>query len=437
MSEHPAPRPAAVLADLPTELWAPLLRATRRAVDDVSRTELPRGVRPFAGWHPDRLRDAHPRRAIAQALAEDAALRERVAERLEPADVARDATQLDAAGLEQRYGSALAAAGLVVTARWDDLAVLSARAAQAAASGQHAAAEEEGAGQRTEKLDGLRSALREVSAQRDVDRAQASAWEQRARRAEQRAAQLAEELAQARQRVEELSTEIVVQRRRDRGRIARLREELRQARARPVIDAHEVASVATKLEHLADVLRPAVPSGEEEPVQAASTGPSPSAVPREPPAAVAGRPCELPAGLSTASPQGVRSLLRARGLRLVLDGYNVTLDPEGRPGQALPQQRRWLSGLAGTVAARFGCAVTVMFDGRDAGPATHPSPRGVRTVFTQPAETADDRIVELVEGLDPQAPVAVVTSDVELGSRVAALGADVLASAAFLRAVDA
>jgi predicted RNA-binding protein with PIN domain len=52
--------------------------------------------------------------------------------------------------------------------------------------------------------------------------------------------------------------------------------------------------------------------------------------------------------------------------------------------------------------------------------------------FASDDETADDRIVRLVEGLDRDQPVLVVTSDRELADRCAALSADVVPSDAFL-----
>jgi predicted RNA-binding protein with PIN domain len=52
--------------------------------------------------------------------------------------------------------------------------------------------------------------------------------------------------------------------------------------------------------------------------------------------------------------------------------------------------------------------------------------------FASSDETADDRIVALVEGADEAQPVLVVTSDRELGRRCAALHVDVVPAEAFL-----
>jgi predicted RNA-binding protein with PIN domain len=451
-----------VLHALPSGLWGPLLRAVRRAVDDVGRGRVPVGLRPFAGWNPEHLRTPRALRAVAEALVADPALRERVAARIEPPSAAEEAEQADPDELAERYGPDVAVAGFVATGRWDAVSVLAKREEQRAADARAArparrsgdsdsGVVDGGGGERTGSVDGLQPRdnreptardgtpheergreSRRLRANLDRQRKRAALAEERAARAERRADALQAELADAKAGVERLSAELATQRRRDRSRIARLKEQLRRASAQPRIDATEAERVADELERLAGALRPEPRTAVDVPED------TPSApVPREPPPATSGRPCVMPAGLSIADDAGVRSLLRAPGLRLFVDGYNVSLGDRGHRDQPLTAQRLWLTRLTASVAARFGCRTTVVFDGRDQEPFPGVvSPRGVIVVFTDEDETADDRIVRFVEGLDATAPAAVVTSDLELRSRVLALDANVVRSDAFLRAVS-
>jgi len=120
------------------------------------------------------------------------------------------------------------------------------------------------------------------------------------------------------------------------------------------------------------------------------------------------------------------------GIEVLLDGYNVTKDVAGRPTATLEIQRQWLVALAAGVAARFDRRITVVFDGTEALPASSVTPPGVRVCFSVGDEIADSLLVALVTELDPDQPVLVVTSDRQVRSDVAALGADVAASRAFL-----
>ena len=94
--------------------------------------------------------------------------------------------------------------------------------------------------------------------------------------------------------------------------------------------------------------------------------------------------------------------------------------------------RHLVASLAGWAAAT-GEAVTAVLDGDppaglpDAGPAT--------VVFAG-AETADDRIVRLVEADPDPAGLTVVTSDAELAARVRVAGAAVTGGGAFRRLLD-
>ncbi len=424
---------ARTLHDLPRPVLEPLLRAFRRAADDLPRGSLPAALRPFAGWRPERLHDPRARGVLASALVSDPVLREAVAERLDVHVPMEEAATVDVARLTDSYGEGVAVAALVVAARWGDLATLAARLGEEEAVRGEVAAERATGPPVDERPFDDRDARREAEeAGRLARRAQAA--EERARKAEERLAEVAAELEATRQRLDGHRERAEVRRRRDRSRIARLKEQLRHLEARPVIEAQAAARVADELEALAGSLRQPSSEPSSEPAP-----PSPSAgppVPREPPSAEPGRPCILPRGLSEDSADGVRSLLRVPGIRVLLDGYNLTLDTFGRAGQRLTEQRRWLTGLAGSAAARFGAKPVVVFDSSGGETGAGPSARDVLVLFTAADETADDRIVEIAAALDPGAPVLVVTSDQELGERASALDANVVRSEAFLKAVD-
>jgi predicted RNA-binding protein with PIN domain len=118
---------------------------------------------------------------------------------------------------------------------------------------------------------------------------------------------------------------------------------------------------------------------------------------------------------------------------VLVDGYNVTKHPAGFPDRGLEDQRTLLLDLCRRLARRFGAEVTVVFDGGTVGPIPTRLPLGpVEVVFTDAGRTADDEIVARTNAAPAERPVVVVTSDNELRSRVAALGATVTRSQALL-----
>jgi len=134
-------------------------------------------------------------------------------------------------------------------------------------------------------------------------------------------------------------------------------------------------------------------------------------------------------------PDAVHTLLKVAGLTVVLDGYNVTLSPRGVGTAALADQRAWLTRLAAGMVARYGVRVVVVFDGVRERAMAAAATRGVQVVFTASDQTADERIVEIVSSLGAAQPVVVVSSDREVREDCEALGANVIPSDAFLRAV--
>ena len=137
-------------------------------------------------------------------------------------------------------------------------------------------------------------------------------------------------------------------------------------------------------------------------------------------------------GLSADDPALLDQLVALPGTHLVVDGYNVT--KAGYGTLSLEAQRgRLLAGLSG-LAAQTGAEVTVVFDGavRDA-PVAATAPRGVRLLFSQPGQIADDLIRELVRAEPLGRPVVVVSSDREVADTVRAMGARAVGSPALLR----
>lgn len=118
-----------------------------------------------------------------------------------------------------------------------------------------------------------------------------------------------------------------------------------------------------------------------------------------------------------------------------MDGYNVTKSGYG----TLPlesQRARLLAGLA-ALAAQTGAEITCVFDGVDrATPVAVAAPRGVRLLFSDTADSADDLIRRLVRAEPPGRPIVVVSSDREVATGVRRSGARPVASLALLRRLD-
>jgi predicted RNA-binding protein with PIN domain len=443
---------AETLADVPRALWGSLLRAVRRAADGMDRAEMPAVLRPYAGWKPERLADERPRLAVARALAQDPRLRESVGAALDDQAAYEDATELDVRRLVDRHGEESAVAALATRGRWQDLAVAAAAASDRLAMEQRAVADagsddrgNRGAADDRGRRRRLREDLAEVRSERETQRRRAEAAEQRLRQDAAERRELAERVAGLEREVGELREQLEGERRHSAARLARLRRRVEEAEARARVDDARAMRVATDLERLAANLRsafdPTAPPhgataalGATATIQRAPTlHPVPTPVPREIPAAESGRPCRLPAGLGEDQPAAVEALLKVDGLCVIVDGYNVTKDRLGLSAGSLEEQRRWLLRLVAGMGSRYRRRFTVVFDGTDPCPGLLPPVRDVGVVFTAGGESADERIVRFVEGLDTDAPVLVVSSDREVRDDSRALGANTTASSAFLR----
>lgn len=444
-----APDPVALLNDVPAPLLGELLRAVRRATDRLPRTELPAALRPFAGWTPESLAGDRPRQVIARAVVTDPRFREEIAGALEDPDAVAAARELDARRLADRLGEETAVAALAAVGRWDALGVVAAAAAERLAARDRTAAEasrrrrdreEEGTRRR------LAADLADAREERDMHRRRADSAEERLRGERDAIAERDSQIAQLRHQVAELEQRVTEERRRREQRVARLQRRLEAAEVRARVDEERARGTVDDLERLTADLRRALameapgavpdPGPPEPGQQAQDPAPARGTIPRSEPAATPGRPCRLPPGIGAEGAAAVRSLLQVRDLEVVLDGYNVTKDPRGRPHAGLAEQRRWLVKLAAGVAARWRRRLTIVFDGTDERSAPVPTARGVRVLFTAGEEIADERIVAIVESLSSDVPVLVVSSDREVRDAVVALGANAVSSGAFLAAVE-
>ncbi len=137
-------------------------------------------------------------------------------------------------------------------------------------------------------------------------------------------------------------------------------------------------------------------------------------------------PLRLPGGIFDDSVEAAEHLLRAPGVALVVDGYNVTMT--GWPELAAAEQRRRLVGVLAELAARTATEIDIVFDGADLGTIRVPAP--VRSLvhvrFSPPGVEADDVVLDMVAQLPATRPVVVASSDKRVRDGARALGANVV-----------
>ena len=125
-------------------------------------------------------------------------------------------------------------------------------------------------------------------------------------------------------------------------------------------------------------------------------------------------------------------LLSLPQAHLIVDGYNVT--KTGFPELSLEQQRSRLLGGLSVLAGQTGAEVTCCFDGAAvAGRVPTAQARGVRVLFSQPGQSADDLIRRLARAEPTGRPVCVVSSDREVADGVRRWGARPVSAIALVR----
>jgi hypothetical protein len=140
----------------------------------------------------------------------------------------------------------------------------------------------------------------------------------------------------------------------------------------------------------------------------------------------------LPGGVARDSQRATEHLLRAPGVLVLVDGYNVA--KLAWPEDGLDRQRERCLDLVDDVARRFGTDITVVFDGADVIGAHATKRRMARVVYSRPGVIADDVIRAEVAATSVERPIVVVTNDQAIRRDVAAAGANWLTSNAFLAA---
>jgi predicted RNA-binding protein with PIN domain len=149
-----------------------------------------------------------------------------------------------------------------------------------------------------------------------------------------------------------------------------------------------------------------------------------------PGSATSGRrtPLALPGGVYDDSVEAAAHLLRAPGVVLVVDGYNVTMT--AWPELAASDQRRRLVAALADLAARTSTHVELVFDGADVDPGSvavpAPARQLVRVRFSPADVEADDVVIDLVAQLPNSRPVVVASSDRRVRDGVRRHGANVL-----------
>lgn len=138
------------------------------------------------------------------------------------------------------------------------------------------------------------------------------------------------------------------------------------------------------------------------------------------------QPLTLPGGIRDDSAEAVDSLLRAPGVWLLVDGYNISM--VGWPDVSVADQRRRLVTALGEIAARTGASAKVVFDGAATEPWPLPQPARhlVSVMFSPAGVEADDVLIDLVARLPPARPVVVASSDNRVRDGVRRLGANLV-----------
>jgi YacP-like NYN domain-containing protein len=231
--------------------------------------------------------------------------------------------------------------------------------------------------------------------------------------------QLADELDQARSAADGAAAAADAEARRLRNRITELERAATSARgqaraARDVDEARLWLLVDTLTEAAAGIRRElALPATAVRPADAIGTPAEPAGQRRR-----------------ASDAADLDRLLALPNVHLLVDGYNVT--KTGYPSAALADQRSRLVTAMAALTARSGVEATVVFDGAQRPAAQPPVPRGVRVLFSDPDEIADDLIRRLVSAEPPGRPVVVVTSDEEIVADVLAAGGWAVPSAVLL-----
>jgi predicted RNA-binding protein with PIN domain len=445
------------LAPIPDALLAPLLDAAGSVLRALDARDVPASVRSLVGFDARGLMRGAARRQLQRALEADEGFRERVADgflaRDDVAELrerwsARDAlTLVDDAG---REGKLALLASMLYAARpegWTfgfgvayGAAARDAEDAQLRAEARGRAAELAGAAEARRRADAARlradeqreRAEEELRAERQSRREGLVAAELARDEALHEAAVATDALGAARA----ATTEAATRAERAEARVVELGAALAEARGLPrqAIDpaalhdvAHEMRGIADQLDGLA--APPPAPPSAPSPLPPATRAPLAAASSRPRPRPRRTRPT-CPPGVIADSRAGLDGMLRTRGVLLVVDGYNVSKTAWG--DAPLEEQRQRLVAALAELHLRIRCEVIVVFDGADVRGVPLPRKPGVRVVFSDASETADDVVVREAGVPATTIPIVVASSDAEVKTRAEAVGAAVVQSSVLL-----
>jgi predicted RNA-binding protein with PIN domain len=143
----------------------------------------------------------------------------------------------------------------------------------------------------------------------------------------------------------------------------------------------------------------------------------------------------VPPGMFIEEKSTVLEMMSARGVVMIVDGYNVSMNKWG--DLSISEQRDRLVDAMTDLHARTRCPVTIVFDGAavDIGGATRR--RGVRVLFSREGEEADLVVVRELTKLPMGIPAIVVSSDGWVREQAESEGALVISSSALIAAMGA
>ncbi len=145
------------------------------------------------------------------------------------------------------------------------------------------------------------------------------------------------------------------------------------------------------------------------------------------------KPIRLPGGVLAGTVEAAEVVLRTKGARTLVDGYNVA--KLGWPSLDLDHQRDQCTVAAENLAKRWNMAMTIVFDGAAIEGAHTVTRRKLRIVYSPAGVSADDVLRAEVAGMDLSKPVVVVTNDRAILADVEAAGANTVSSDDFLTLV--
>jgi predicted RNA-binding protein with PIN domain len=439
---------------LPESLLAPLLDAAASTIPGYD-DDLPAVLRPLAGFDPRRLRSGAARQQLHRALDVDASFRARVAERfLERSEAAGVLEGWSARGALRRIDAALAQSDLPLLAS----ALYAARPegwgfgiglAYAAFDRQRIEKErDDDARAREMQHASTDEARRRAETARDVAQAQVERLEvqlrdeRRARRErEMRADRAVDDAARRRQEAESKAQAAEDAVTAAQERLAREGERAREAEARLREVRRQQKDAATPsaiggpdradVRALADAARHAKQLAERLDGLAKRRVPSPQS-PAKPVAAASSPRTKVPCppGMTADTPDALDTMLRTRGVRLVVDGYNVSMS--GWHDDPVAKQRERLLAALERLHLRLRADVVVVFDGADVEGGRAARRTGVRTVFSVNGEKADPVVIREVERLPEATPAIVASSDGWVRDHAEAAGATVVSAASLL-----